>query len=68
MKHALGSLLLLCGLIGAAVGVIGLLDPAGTKMADDADPFGPPASSFTSVVVIAGGLTASLLGRRLLRR
>ena len=49
--------------------ILALVDPVGTKMADDADPFGaPPSRSKTAIamlVTIAGGVVglALLKGR-----
>jgi hypothetical protein len=37
-----GGILLVAGLAGSGVGVFALLDPRGTKMSDDANPFDPP--------------------------
>lgn len=57
-----GILVCFVGLAGMAVGVIAILDPVGTKMADDSDPFGPPPSILGSIVItivfaliVAGG-------------
>ena len=60
---------ILLGLAGllAVIELFALLDPAGTKMADDADPFGPPAPwdqhAFYIVVIIAFVLLAWRLMR-----
>lgn len=51
------------GLVVGVLGLIGILDPVGAKMADDSDPFGPttgivPRSLvmiFVSIAVIAAG-------------
>jgi hypothetical protein len=40
----------LIGLLLAAVSVLALVDPEGTKMADDADPFGTPPSRMSSLI------------------
>ena len=41
----LGLVLLFGGFLGLAVSLFAMFDPAGTKMADDADPFRCPAES-----------------------
>lgn len=46
-----GILLCLGGLAGVGMGVIAILDPIGTKMADDADPFGAPPSALASIFI-----------------
>jgi hypothetical protein len=46
-----GILLSLFGLVGMLLGIIAILDPVGTKMADDADPFGTPPSRISSAVL-----------------
>jgi len=40
------------GLAGAGLGVLAIIDPAGSKLADDGDPFGPPPSRFGSAVIV----------------
>jgi len=45
-------------LLGLAVillgpGVVALIDPVGTKMADDADPFGPPSPWYVHAAAFA---------------
>ncbi|MEJ7846477.1 MAG: hypothetical protein WKF92_00080 [Pyrinomonadaceae bacterium] len=49
----LGSIFILFGFFGTAVGILGILDPAGMKAADDGDPFGVPPSIFESSVFTA---------------
>jgi hypothetical protein len=39
-----GLVLLVGGFLGVAVSLFAIFDPAGTQMADDANPFGPPPS------------------------
>lgn len=48
-----GSFFMLIGAIGVLVGIIAIIDPVGSKMADDSDPFGVPptfAESFTLTI------------------
>lgn len=42
LRICLGYIFLLFGFLGVGVGIIGIIDPVGTKMADDSDPFGVP--------------------------
>ena len=42
MKRALGSVLIAVSGLAFVIYLLGLLDPHGTKMADDDDPFGRP--------------------------
>lgn len=50
------------GLIGVGVGILGVVDPVGSKMSDDNDPFGQPgailwpiAVSLFSALIVAFG-------------
>ena len=44
----------LLGLVGSFVSILAIIDPVGTKMADDADPFGlPPTTAESSLVLLA---------------
>jgi len=58
----IGVVLVVAGIAGVLVGILAMVDPIGTKMADDGDPFGVPpsflGSLLTTVVcaaVAAGG-------------
>lgn len=62
----IGSLLVLLGLIGSAVSVLALIDPVGTKAADDSDPFGVPPSFLESLGVLGSYLAIGGLGVYLL--
>jgi hypothetical protein len=42
----------LFGVIGVLVGIVALLDPVGTKMADDGDPFGTPPTTTESLLML----------------
>jgi hypothetical protein len=48
----LGLILLVGGVLGVAVSLIAILDPAGAQMADDANPFGPPPSLLSSISIL----------------
>jgi hypothetical protein len=52
----LAVLLILAGLLIVLVGVIAVLDPVGTKLADDNDPFGPPPPRWQGAVATIVGL------------
>jgi hypothetical protein len=45
------------GLLLVGIGLIGLIDPVGSKMSDDSDPFGATTGFLLqgSLVVLAGG-------------
>ena len=47
-----GLLLLLVGLLGSAVSLLAIIDPVGTKAADDNDPFGVPPSVLGSLLML----------------
>jgi hypothetical protein len=58
----LGLVLLVVGFLGVAVSVFAILDPAGAKMADDANPFGAPPSLLSSVLIFVFYLAVCVLG------
>jgi hypothetical protein len=60
MRRVAGALLLTSGLLSALIYVIALLDPVGTKLADDGDPFGtpPPASESITGLLVCVALAA----------
>jgi hypothetical protein len=66
-RRAAGFLLLTVAPVGALVQVIGLLDPVGSKLSDDGDPFGtpPPASGSIIALVVCAALV--VLGLWLVR-
>lgn len=57
-----GLFLLLSGLFGIAVAVFSMLDPVGSKMADDGDPFGTPPSLLDSFLILLVYLGISGIG------
>ncbi len=57
-----GLFLLLGGIVGTAVSLLAVLDPVGTKMSDDADPFGTPPSFFSSLSILLVYLGVSGVG------
>lgn len=42
LQIGLGLVLILFGGLGSVVGIIGIIDPVGTQMSDDSNPFGTP--------------------------
>jgi hypothetical protein len=55
-------ILLLVGLLGSAVSVLAIIDPVGTKAADDNDPFGTPPSLLGSLLMLLIFLCVSAVG------
>ena len=68
MRRVLGILLLLIAIAGYAVYLIALDDPAGTKLADDGDPFGDPGSRFFPAAGLVVCLALACAGAWLARR
>jgi hypothetical protein len=64
MRPYFGGLLIVVGVFITVTGGVAWLDPVGSKMADDGDPFGPSVSRYTSSVVVAVGLATCFAGRR----
>jgi hypothetical protein len=65
-----GGVLRVAGVAGSGVGVFALIDPRGTQMSNDADPFGAPPSVLDSsfmvcVYLLVAGVGAFLLWRSL---
>jgi hypothetical protein len=61
-------ILVVLGILGAIVGVLAIVDPVGSKMADDAAPFGVPPSrkellAITLVYVLVGFTGLAILRR-----
>ena len=63
-----GGIFLVVGLAGSGVGVFALMDPRGTKMSDDADPFGMPPSVLKSSLMLCAYLLIAVIGAFLLWR
>lgn len=68
MRRVLGTVLLLAGLAGYAIYLLGLFDPAGAKLADDADPFGAPGSRLLPAAGLFACLALVCVGAWLARR
>jgi hypothetical protein len=52
----LAAVLIAIGCVVALVGVIAVIDPVGTKAADDSDPFGAPPPRWQSAAFTVAGL------------
>lgn len=61
-----GVPLFVIGLGGMIFAVHGIIDPAGAKLSDDANPFGAPPSLFDSLLVLAAYLGVCAAGAFLL--
>lgn len=72
VRSIAAAILIVIGLLIVLVSVTALVDPVGTKHADDADPFGPPPSRLESAVILLLGCgllaVAYLLIRSAVRR
>lgn len=62
LRIGLACIFLLLGFLGVGFGIIGMIDPVGTKMSDDADPLGTPPSFTDSLFVTMAYATVFLLG------
>lgn len=49
------------------VGFVAVIDPVGTKMADDGDPFGKPPSRWSSALICLAGIGMFIGGRWVMR-
>ena len=63
-----GALLIVFSLSGLAVSALSLVDPVGSKMADDGDPFGKPPSSQRSWLLAGASTGVLVLGSWLVLR
>ena len=63
-----GVILLALGLVGNIVAILGVIDPAGAKLSDDADPFGSPPTLLNSILVCFTYLGIGFAGLFLLGR
>lgn len=60
--RVVGVVLIVLALIVGCVELLALVDPVGTKMADDADPFGPPPSAAGSAIGLLASVVIGALG------
>jgi hypothetical protein len=73
LRVTAGLGLILFSFLAGALSVVAIIDPAGTKMADDNDPFGPPptrlsSAGMLSIFIVTGAAGAYLVGRPPSRR
>ena len=68
MRRLLGLVIVLVALIGLFLSIVELLDPVGTKMADDGDPFGPPEPWYVPATLLLLSVTFGGFGLWLLFR
>ena len=61
-RRTVGVLLLAIGGIAAVIYVLGLIDPVGTKMSDDGDPFGTPTSWQHGAIGLVVSLAVASIG------
>lgn len=61
-RRIVGITLALIGGVMASTYVVGLLDPTGTQLADDADPFGSPRSLLSGGFGLLLSVGAALFG------
>ena len=67
VRRFLSGLLIGGSFLAILMGVMAWFDPAGTKMADDNDPFGPAPSRSRSAMIVGLGAVGVLIGSRVLR-
>jgi len=60
--------LILFSLIFCAITLLAVIDPAGAKMADDNDPFGPPPSRLSSLALLGAFIGVGAAGVYLVAR
>ncbi len=58
----IGAVVCICAVIMFIASVVAILDPVGTKMADDSDPFGEPSSKISSAVMGAASFAVGIGG------
>jgi hypothetical protein len=68
LKIPASILLAIVGLIVIGVAVIGILEPIGTQMANDADPFGQPPPLWHGMILMGFGLACIATSAYLLSR
>jgi hypothetical protein len=63
-----GLSLILLSLVACGVSIIAIVDPVGTKMADDNDPYGSPPSRYSSLAILSVSVAVGAAGICLVRR
>ena len=67
-KYAIAMPLLLLALVGSIMCALAIVDPVGTKLSDDSDPFGKPPGRIVSSAMLLGFIAAGGVGLYLLRK
>jgi hypothetical protein len=62
LSVATGLGLVILGSVGMFVSILAIIDPVGTKMADDNDPFGPPPTIERSLLMLLAFVVMAILG------
>jgi hypothetical protein len=68
LRFTFGLSLVLFALVLGGVALFAIFDPAGSKLADDNDPFGPPPSRVVSVVMLGTSVAINIVGMLLIVR
>jgi uncharacterized membrane protein YfcA len=68
LRKVSGAFIVLFALMVLFVSTLSFIDPKGTKMADDNDPFGEPPSRLASVCVGAISLAIGIGGLRMIQK
>jgi amino acid transporter len=68
LKGLSSAVFLIIGLLGCAVALLGIVDPASAQMADDTDPFGTPPSIWFFLGLLVLFVAVSCLGVYVLSR
>jgi nicotinamide riboside transporter PnuC len=68
MKRFLGWFLIVAGTIVTLVGLVALLDPVATQMADDGNAFGPPGPWYESAILVVVGVAVCVAGTYVKRK
>jgi hypothetical protein len=67
-KYAAAMPLLLLALVGSFMCALALVDPVGTKLSDDSDPFGTPPGRIVSCAILLGFIAVGGAGLYVLRK
>lgn len=67
-RITVGAALVLFSLVACGVSLIAIVDPAGTKMADDNDPSGPPPNRLYSAYALGVSVAIGAAGVYLVRK
>ena len=68
LSAIVGGIFVAGGILGSGAGIFALIDPRGSKMADDGDPFGPAPGVLESSLILCVYLLVTAVGIYLLWR